>query len=298
MVIRVKKRICMLLLPMLATGALGQEITTEEQRPVVRRYTVEMIIFSYAQNVSAGSEVFMPDEPPPIEPGMEGELIDDLMQDEAAEPAVPEEPAAEDPEEADSEEALDDDERPYELVMLPEEDFALLDIFERLDNLDAYTPLMHFGWTQPTYPREETEARPLGSFMTPPEGLEGDLSLYLSRYLHLGVNLQLEAPGTEDEEEPLSLDDLTTRFTTASRKTESSETENYATTIIRSSAFWPRSHAWKKSMRMNSRKSYSGSTESRFANNTLALVAGHEYYIASRLKALNNLGQSDDDTAG
>jgi len=212
MVIRVKKRICMLLLPMLATGALGQEITTEEQRPVVRRYTVEMIIFSYAQNVSAGSEVFMPDEPPPIEPGMEGELIDDLMQDEAAEPAVPEEPAAEDPEEADSEEALDDDERPYELVMLPEEDFALLDIFERLDNLDAYTPLMHFGWTQPTYPREETEARPLGSFMTPPEGLEGDLSLYLSRYLHLNINLQLEAPGTEDEEEPLSLDDFSNSY--------------------------------------------------------------------------------------
>jgi hypothetical protein len=202
---RVKKSISMVLLPMLASSALGQDITAEEELPVVPRYTVEMIIFSYAQDVSAGTEVFMPDQPPPLEPGMEGELIDGLMQDEVEEPPVPEEPIAE---ESLEEEAIEDDERPYEIVMLPEEDFALLDIFERLDNLDAYIPIMHFGWTQPTYPREETEARPLSSFMTPPEGLEGDLSLYLSRYLHLGINLQLDAPVEEETEDAFILDDF------------------------------------------------------------------------------------------
>ena len=200
MVNRVKKSISMVLLPMLASSALGQDITAEEEQPVVRRYTVEMIIFSYAQNVSAGTEVFMPDQPPPLEPGMEGELIDGLMQDEVEEPTVPEELI--------EVEAIEDDERPYEIVMLPEEDFALLDIFERLDNLSAYTPLVHFGWTQPTYPREETAARPLSSFMTPPEGLEGDLSLYLSRYLHLGINLQLDAPVEEETEDAFILDDF------------------------------------------------------------------------------------------
>jgi len=123
----------MVLLPMLASSALGQDITAEEEQPVVRRYTVEMIIFSYAQNVSAGTEVFMPDQPPPLEPGMEGELIDGLMQDEVVEPTVPEELI--------EEEAIEDDERPYEIVMLPEEDFALLDIFERLDNLDTANAL-------------------------------------------------------------------------------------------------------------------------------------------------------------
>lgn len=192
MVNRVKKSISIVLLPMLASSALGQNMTTEEEQPVVRRYTVEMIIFSYAQNVSAGTEVFMPDRPPAVEPGMDGELIDDLMQDERANP----------------QKSFDDNRRQYEILMLPEKNFTLLDIFERLDNLDAYTPLMHFGWTQPTYPPEETQARPLSSFMTPPKGLQGDLILYLSRYLHLGVNLQLDAPAAKEAQDALMLDDF------------------------------------------------------------------------------------------
>lgn len=177
MVNRVKKSISIVLLPMLASSALGQNITTEEEQPVVRRYTVEMIIFSYAQNVSAGTEVFVPDRPPAVEPGMDGELIDANR-------------------------------RRYEILMLPKKNFTLLNIFERLDNLDAYTPLMHFGWTQPTYPPEETQARPLSSFMTPPKGLQGDLILYLSRYLHLGVNLQLDAPAANAAQDALMLDDF------------------------------------------------------------------------------------------
>ena len=177
MVNRVKKSISIVLLPMLASSALGQNMTTEEEQPVVRRYTVEMIIFSYAQNVSAGTEVFVPDRPPAVEPGMDGELIDANR-------------------------------RRYEILMLPKKNFTLLNIFERLDNLDAYTPLMHFGWTQPTYPPEETQARPLSSFMTPPKGLQGDLILYLSRYLHLGVNLQLDAPAANAAQDALMLDDF------------------------------------------------------------------------------------------
>ena len=177
MVNRVKKSISIVLLPMLAGSALGQNITTEEEQPVVRRYTVEMIIFSYAQNVSAGTEVFVPDRPPAVEPAMDGELIDANR-------------------------------RRYEILMLPKKNFTLRNIFERLDNLDAYTPLMHFGWTQPTYPPEETQARPLSSFMTPPKGLQGDLILYLSRYLHLGVNLQLDAPAANAAQDALMLDDF------------------------------------------------------------------------------------------
>jgi len=215
MVNRVKKSISMMLLPMLTTGALAQDITVEEEQPVVRRYTVEMIIFSYEQSVSAGTEVFIPDEPPAIEPGLDGELIEGLLQDEVANRSVPEDPIEED---SDLQDVLDDGERPYELVMLAEEDFALLDIFERLDNLDAYTPLMHFGWTQPTYPQEETEARPLSSFMTPPEGLDGDLILYLSRYLHLGINLQLQAPVDDEEaEDALVIDNFGNSFDTFGR---------------------------------------------------------------------------------
>jgi hypothetical protein len=81
-----------------------------------------------------------------------------------------------------------------ELVLLAEEDYQLLDMLERLENLDAYKPLMHFGWTQATWPEDQTEAIPLIRFANPPEGLDGHLTLYLGRYLHLVADLQLDAP--------------------------------------------------------------------------------------------------------
>ena len=194
MIQRVNKTLSLLALSLASVGALAQDDVLKEELPEVRRYTVEMIIFSYAQNVSAGSEIFVADEPPPPELPLEGEFIDGIL---SAEPIELIEPIEEELEEG-LEEELDDEEKKYELVMLPEEDFVLLDIIERLDRLDAYTPLMHFGWTQPTYPEDETEVRPLSSFMTPPEGLEGELTMYLSRYLHLAVKLQLDAPVEED----------------------------------------------------------------------------------------------------
>jgi hypothetical protein len=201
MIHRVKKQVSIVLLPLLSASALAQDVAPEEVPPDVRRYTVEMIIFSYAQSVSAGSEIFVPDEPPALDLTAEGELVDGMLPDLTMTDDVEDvEELAED----NLEEELEDEDSKYALIMLPEEDFLLLDAFERLDNLDAYTPLMHFGWTQPTYPQEDTEVRSLSSFMTPPEGLEGDLSLYLSRYLHLAVNLQLDAP--VEEEEPPALD--------------------------------------------------------------------------------------------
>ena len=193
MVQRVKKRISTMLLALLATGVLAQDVVPEEEQAEVRRYTVEMIIFSYEQSVSAGSEIFVPDTPPPLEPDEDSELIDDILSGEML-PDEQTEVVELEPE---------DGEKQYELVMLPEEDFALLDIIGRLDRLDAYTPLMHFGWTQPVLPAEETDTRPLSSFMTPPDGLEGDLTLYLSRYLHLAVNLQLDAPVAPEAEETM-----------------------------------------------------------------------------------------------
>lgn len=174
-----KKRVSLLLLPFLTAGALAQDTFEEEAEPEVRRYTVEMIIFAYAQNVSAGSEVFPPDMPQIIDSPLDEDLGDAITFESVPELAA--EPNA-----------LED--KKYELVMLAEEDFGLVNTYEHLERLDAYEPLMHFGWTQPTYPDEEVAARPLSSFMTPPVGLEGDLTLYLSRYLHLAIKLQLDAP--------------------------------------------------------------------------------------------------------
>ena len=187
-----KKRISLLLLPLLAAGALAQETLEEEEELEIRRYTVEMIIFSYAQSVSTGSEIFPPDLPPDVE------IVDDIplydLGDATTLESIPEIVAK--PEVS--------EDKKYELVMLAEEDFGLLEAYEHLERLDAYEPLMHFGWTQPTYPDEEVETRPLNSFATPPDGLEGELTLYLSRYLHLAIKLQLDESVADEpvEDEP------------------------------------------------------------------------------------------------
>lgn len=177
----------LLLLPITTTHA--QELLLEaEETPEIRRYVVEVIIFSYAQSVAAGSEIFVPEEvevdeiplrdlsPPVIEPTPD----DKAVTDELAAPLLAE-PVS-------------------DIVILEEDGYTLREVLERLERLDVYEPIMHFGWAQSTWPEHERETLPLDRFAVPPEGLGGDLTLYLSRYLHLAVNLQLEEPRdiTED----------------------------------------------------------------------------------------------------
>jgi len=194
MIHRVMIRAPIILLPLLALGARAQDSGLEEEPVEVRRYTVELMIFAYGQSISVGSEIFVPDEPPPSEYGVDEDLIDFVFGDETmpAEVARFDDPDLTEVELILHERQLDVDDR-YAFVILPEEDFVLLDIVAGLDERDAYVPLMHFGWTQPMIPDEEPEVRLLSSFATPPDGLEGDLSLYLSRYLHLAVNLQMDS---------------------------------------------------------------------------------------------------------
>jgi len=181
-----KKPIAFLALPLLAASALAQDAPVEAQQPEVRRYTVEMIIFTYAQDISTGTEIFIPDLPQEEELQPEDGEIEDIplqIRNSSIDARL-----------AQAKDAK------YELVMLPEDEFTLTDTFEHLQRLDAYEPLMHFGWTQPTYPDEKVPARPLSSFATPPDGLTGELTLYLSRYLHLAIKLQLDAPVADQPE--------------------------------------------------------------------------------------------------
>ena len=170
-------------LSLLAAATLAQETLDGEVEEVeeIRRYTVEMIIFSYAQDVYAGSEIFLADEPP---------LPEDSQEDsqEELQPEIEVAPEAE----GDPGTELDDIQDPLALVLLAEEEYTLGDILEEMERLDAYQPLMHFGWTQPTWPAEDTEALQIESLAMPPEGLTGNLTLYLSRYLHLVIDLQLD----------------------------------------------------------------------------------------------------------
>ena len=163
----------------------------EDVEPELRRYTVELIVFAYAEDVSVGTELFLPNiiepEPEPLEIPEDGAIptfTDNA--EEIAETAL---------EEAD---AAAEKEMRFEMVLLTQDELTMTDTLDRLDKLDAYEPLLHIGWTQTALPEKETPSLDLREFGQPPAGLTGDFTLYLSRYLHLVVSLQLDAPETEE----------------------------------------------------------------------------------------------------
>ena len=164
-------------------AAVAQEpAASEDEAP--RRYAVEVIIFRYAQDVGTGSERFMPDPLPAVDEGFE-----DAPSPLVSTPAFEPEPAIEN-------EELPQSEHDIGFVMLAEDQLTMTQTFDLLDRLDVYEPLMHFGWSQLTWPDENTEPMDIARFGGPPVALEGTLELYLSRYLHLVVDLQLDAPAS------------------------------------------------------------------------------------------------------
>lgn len=88
--------------------------------------------------------------------------------------------------------------------LIPPEEYQLQSTWNRLKQLAAYRPLMHTAWIQPTVEQEATKAFPLRRIGDPPLRLEGAISLYLSRFLHMAVDLSLEQkapqlmPATEE----------------------------------------------------------------------------------------------------
>jgi len=182
---------------LLSALAIGQDVL-EDEVPEVRWYTVEIIIFSYAEEVSIGTELFLPDVPVVEEFVAEPEETF-VFGDTTTE--VEPEPEASDVE---AEEVT----RGAEFILNIEDEFAMIDIEIRLDQLDAYTPLMHFSWTQATKPLEDTVPIDLAALGEAPEGLAGNFTLYLSRYLV--VDLTLDEPPVP--EEPVAIDDSAFAF--------------------------------------------------------------------------------------
>lgn len=193
-------------LPGLAFGQL--ELDTEEvveEQEEIRRYTVELIVFEYTNSALAGNEQFLPDEPPipeelePIAPLTFGDpgafdepevpvAIDDVLEEQdPLDPMLPEE--------IDLDEELE--ELPSHIIqtqleVLDPEEHAMKEIYEKLLELDAYRPIMRAAWTQATYEKEMTLPIKLRRLGNAPLRLDGTLMLYLSRYLHLVVDLTIE----------------------------------------------------------------------------------------------------------
>jgi hypothetical protein len=153
----------------------AQEVPEAPADGTARRYAVELIIFEYRQVDSPGTEVFLP------------ELIDpELTGDAGSGPEFGEVPTP-------APQAADALPEASEYRLLSDDELALRDTRRMLSRLEAYEPLMHFGWVQEAVPDAESAPLPLQRFGTPPEGLEGTVFLNLSRFLHLGIDLSLAA---------------------------------------------------------------------------------------------------------
>ena len=174
----------------------------EAELPEIRRYSVEVIVFAYAEDVSVGTEVFVPEfsDYPSFELldfgdlSEEGAIPDDYVPTNVE--VTTEEDATEEFEEL--QEFGELGETFFEMVLLAEDELMLTGTVDRLERLDAYEPLLHVGWTQTALAEADTPALDLREFGEPPERLSGSLTLYLSRYLHFVVDLELDAKPDED----------------------------------------------------------------------------------------------------
>jgi hypothetical protein len=164
-----------------------------EPEEEIRRYSVEVIIFEYNDGATVAGEVFLPDELPDIvelqEPVVEEIVLPDyrgrLREFRDYENVVLEEIQLH---------------GPVELFFLKPEELTLTNEYARLKRLDAYNPVMHAGWVQTTVAPEDAQAIRLRRLGDPPLRLDGSLTLYLSRYLHLVVDLALNAGNASPEQ--------------------------------------------------------------------------------------------------
>ncbi len=160
------------------------------------RYTVELIVFTYLSGDAAGNELFAP-EPPltgddpynGLQGGQEGDaarVFDDRTWPAGAGPAVDEEAESSAIAELATRASI-------EFQLLESNQFAMQDVYRKLASLDAYRPIMHTAWQQTTHDKERSPALQLRALGNPPSGLDGTVTLYQGRFVHLHVDLTLDA---------------------------------------------------------------------------------------------------------
>ena len=176
---------------LLVTAVSGAQEPPVEEATQVRRYTVEVIIFEYAEQVSIGTERFPAEEPLiPDSAELPAEFVfEDVPSATESVAPVAEELQMDGP----------------EFVLHLEDEFTMNDVASRLERLDVYEPIMHFAWTQVTLPEVDSLPIELPLLAEPHERLSGTFKLYLSRYLHLVVDLTLDQATANGE--PVAIDE-------------------------------------------------------------------------------------------
>lgn len=197
----------LLFLVLLAGPLAAQEPAAEDAAEEIRRYQVDVIVFRYAESVAVGNEVFLPEEqpaaltlpvlitpvPPPATPGRGGRPAPAGLP--APDALVPE----------------------PEFLLAPPGEFPLQDVLGRLEQLSVYEPVFQASWTQQAVEENEAISMELDMLGVPPATLNGRFRMYLSRFLHLVVELDytpdtgpvlpvaIELPGAGERPTPAEL---------------------------------------------------------------------------------------------
>jgi hypothetical protein len=182
-----------------ASVCLAQQAPTDAAVPVPLKYRVEFILFAHAEadpyeelfdRTGAGREAPTPELPvlpaTPVEADPDLGLLGDAVPAPEADaptdelkPILP--PAG----------ALPADTAPFWFRVLSDAELGLADAYARLENLRAYHLLARGGWIQEGL--DETAARPINLANLGIVNPTGSLRLYVSRYLHLGIDLEFRA---------------------------------------------------------------------------------------------------------
>jgi hypothetical protein len=82
---------------------------------------------------------------------------------------------------------------------LPAAKMKLTAVEESLRRNRNYQPVAHIGWTQPGYPRDAAKFLSVSSLVPGSSGLQGQIALSRGRYLHLTLDLVLDAAAVPGE---------------------------------------------------------------------------------------------------
>ena len=171
----------------LAPTAQGQQPDTAEVPEPAREFEVEIIVFEYVSGAVGAREdwQYIDRGRDRVQSQLKTERasVFDSMSDLA--PNADQEPANEDP-----------NAEPKPLVWTPIalEDRTLSETFARMRNSRDYRPLVHAAWTQTVYGQTDMTTLALDRVAGLPNGLSASASLYVERFLHLTLDLELSKP--------------------------------------------------------------------------------------------------------
>ncbi|MEL6868745.1 MAG: CsiV family protein [Pseudomonadota bacterium] len=87
--------------------------------------------------------------------------------------------------------ALSQPRKSLQFEPIASDNLRLSDTYARLRNSRDFRPIAHAGWRQPVFDRNNETTLDLARVARLPSNLEGKASVYVSRFLHLTLDLQL-----------------------------------------------------------------------------------------------------------